>query len=669
MPGVPTMIRFRLVLVVILLLGALGGTTAAYADPSRATLVYDVKLKEFTCWREGELTATARSTPCEGEGWHPVTSDLYFTRGEALSILLVHASVLDIFAIEVQAEDLAEPALAVRSAMGDIPKLVPLITAPTIIPGTNVTLSGAPPSIKASQLYRLLSTATSDDFTAWIQNQIIKPSAADDLKTLFALDPENALIALANLHPIVQDVTKLSEETDSVVVPSDSALKVINTARALVKVIDRAVALKNQIAALGIPVAGKTVADATKLLQSPALRQALEVDTGDLATFASEFELAFAPAVRYRRIAALTLSGGHLGLPSGYIDAGDPQTDMEEFLGRVESDAGGTLSAQQLDQLKKNLTVLATQWSDLSMARSRLETVAGIAGKIKDHRNSADSVFALQNALNDFEGKVILKASDLNAAAQSLPLDDALTVLNVGQWFASKTVTITMKQGQRYALFDLAGTAQTASTSAVSPASESQSKPAQTSPSAIAAVRSVTIPIYNLYRVQLGLGAAYSNADDRKFQVSTATSGSGASATTEKFVEETISRNYNALWTANLIVFPSARHAFPWRPRFNGERKPRQLTNLGVALGFSMTDPSRNFLVGGAWFPERGTVGIQVAWHIAMRDVPAADVDDASALTDRVTVLQRKRYNGLAIGIVVAPDFFAKLITPIFKQP
>jgi len=39
-----------------------------------------------------------------------------------------------------------------------------------------------------------------------------------------------------------------------------------------------------------------------------------------------------------------------------------------------------------------------------------------------------------------------------------------------------------------------------------------------------------------------------------------------------------------------------------------------------------VTEPNRNFLFGGAWFPQRNTVGVQVAYHLALRDIPAGDL-------------------------------------------
>src|SRR5262245_23045157 len=82
------------------------GAAAFAQDAPRATVVYDVKLREFRCWHEGNVNAivtpsglspaTPRSKPCQAAyGWHPVTSDLYFVRGQAVSILLVNAMALD----------------------------------------------------------------------------------------------------------------------------------------------------------------------------------------------------------------------------------------------------------------------------------------------------------------------------------------------------------------------------------------------------------------------------------------------------------------------------------------------------------------------------------------------------------------------------------------------
>lgn len=84
-------------------------------------------------------------------------------------------------------------------------------------------------------------------------------------------------------------------------------------------------------------------------------------------------------------------------------------------------------------------------------------------------------------------------------------------------------------------------------------------------------------------------------------------------------------------------------------------------------FGFSITSPNKDFLLGGTWFPRPSPVGVQLAWHIALRDYPPKGFDITKPITDRTTTLQQTRINGVAVGLVFTTDFFSKIFTPILK--
>ena len=192
-------------------------------------------------------------------------------------------------------------------------------------------------------------------------------------------------------------------------------------------------------------------------------------------------------------------------------------------------------------------------------------------------------------------------------------------------------------------------------------------KATQPAPSDLSLSRTLQFPIYNLYHFQLGLGFVYSTADDNRFQIDTVTTGSGSSETTQQFIDQTRSRDYTLLGTVNVIIFPWARTAFPWRARYLNEHKPSWYTDIGPMFGFSITSPSQDFFLGGSWFPRPSPVGVQVAWHIALRDYPPKGVDITMPLMGRSTTLQQRRIDGLAVGLVFTTDFFGKVFAPIFK--
>ncbi len=107
---------------------SVGACLCLGATPTEATLAYDVATREYLCWREGSLTEDARKTAdlrsCDSkQGWHPVTGNLYFVRGQSINVLLVNGLVGDIFTLEVKAEDLPEPAVAIAGEIKELPKL------------------------------------------------------------------------------------------------------------------------------------------------------------------------------------------------------------------------------------------------------------------------------------------------------------------------------------------------------------------------------------------------------------------------------------------------------------------------------------------------------------------------------------------------------------------
>jgi hypothetical protein len=237
--------------------------------------------------------------------------------------------------------------------------------------------------------------------------------------------------------------------------------------------------------------------------------------------------------------------------------------------------------------------------------------------------SSTTGVFALQTSWNQTANQTISAASILNNAAKSLPLEPPFDVLPAGQWFTNKTITLTVKQGQCEALFDVAGLSDATRTGVIAgdtPAAKSTVLAAAD----LAAARVIQFPVYTLYHFKLGLGFVYFSAPDNRYQVDKVTTGSGSDAVTQQFIDQTRARDYNVLATVNLMVFPWARHAFPWRPRFDGELRPAFYKDLGAMVGFSVTSPNRDFLLGGAWFHPSSPVGLQFGWHVALRDYPPA---------------------------------------------
>ncbi|MGH9888198.1 MAG: hypothetical protein ACREBE_21880, partial [bacterium] len=170
-------------------------------------------------------------------------------------------------------------------------------------------------------------------------------------------------------------------------------------------------------------------------------------------------------------------------------------------------------------------------------------------------------------------------------------------------------------------------------------------------------------PIFDQYHFKLGVSFVYSTVKDDRFQITNVTAGD----VTQLFVDQVRQRSYSVLATANLTIFPFRKSEFPWQARFAGEARPSFVEDVGLMLGFGIPSPNKDFFLGLSWFPTGTPVGIQAAWHLALRDYPPADVTLGQPVTSRNFVLRQKSARGLAAGFVFTTDFFGKVVGPIFK--
>ena len=440
----------------ILFLG-MTATTLEASNQSSATIVYDVGLREFHCWFEGDLTAPARTHPCDTSvGWHPMTGDLYFVRGEAVNILLVNAVAQDLFGLEVKADDLAEPATPISGALTELPKLLPIPPAPTVIPGPGTAfISGSSP-IKPTGMYRLLSTAENKDFRSWVQSTLVNPLSAKEVLDFGSIDIKRAIEQLSGVAQLTDEVTAFQARVVAIQAPTTTA-QLVDRVRTLSILLNSEAAFRDRLTATGVVASGKIVNDATTQLRSVPLRRALAIDSSDFLKFTSGFAVAFPSASRYGRIAAITISPdkNNFELRTGYSkDAdGNPAEDMHDFLQTVTAAAIRPLTNDALKRLQNNLSSLSDMWEDVEVSQRRRQELEAASKDIE----AQTAILQLQRDLNQLAGTTIAKAAELNNAGRTVALDTDLQILPVGQWFSSKTITVNLKQGQRVALFDIGG--------------------------------------------------------------------------------------------------------------------------------------------------------------------------------------------------------------------
>jgi hypothetical protein len=227
---------------------------------------------------------------------------------------------------------------------------------------------------------------------------------------------------------------------------------------------------------------------------------------------------------------------------------------------------------------------------------------------------------------------------------------------------------LSLKQGQRMALFDVGAAGETSRLSVIG-GDSGASKTVAGPPADLATVRTLRVRVYNLYRFQIGIGLLYSTTDDKRFTVVKQTTGSGDAAVTQQFIDPTRDRDYSLLATADLMFFPHARHRFPFRPRYVGEPKPKPWHDLGAMFGFSLTNPNQDFLIGPVWFPRGSPVGLKAGWHLALRDMPPANLPLDTPITARTVVLKQKAVHGFYTGLSFNTDFFITFIAQAFKAP
>jgi hypothetical protein len=622
--------------------------------PKHATIVYDAVLREFRCWTDGAIDARARGGVCDpGARWHPMSASLFFVRGQSVNVLVVNGVAQDVFSLEVKADDLAEPTTPVSGTFVDVPKLQEIPAAAGVFAGVGAAFVGGAATVKPStRIYALLPTASPADFKAALRTLVLDPLAAKEISDLLAVDVNAAITTAGTGAAFADAANALLDEVKRVTVPATMP-EWATTTKSFARTVDRATGLRTRIVAAGLPAAGKTLNDAGNALRSGPVRRALDIDPNDLRTLTADLTNAFA-VQPYAKIASI-------GVSSNRFHSGDALLDA--LLKKV-NDAIGTVprTAALRTQLKANLTTLADSLPSIQVASRRRTDLATLEGNV----NGATAITSLRDVLFTMTDTLTAIASRLNEAGKRLPLEAPYDVLPVGQWYATKTVTITLKQGQRLPMFDVGGVSD-ASRVGLTTGEVPAAKATSVAAGDLAAQRTLTVPVYNLYHVKLGVGFAYSTIRDERFDVTTATTGSGDAAVTQQFIDQTRARDYNLVPTANVTIFPWARHEFPSRARYEGERLPSWYHDVGAMIGLGLKNPGRDFLFGITWLPRNAPIGAQLAYHLGIRDYPPAGVAAGQPVTDRLIVLRQRALHGVSGGAVLTTDFFGKVFSSILK--
>lgn len=628
------------------------------SEPKNATIVFDAGIREFTCWSEGELTSAKRTAPCDSAlGWHPVTAALHFTRGELLTVLVIRGVANDIFSVEVTADDLAPPTTPVSGSFADLTKLQPIPALATLILGTSVKAALVPvcPSRSPTALLRGAPTVAPKDFAANLENWFIAPLSVKEVLDLLAADYSTPLKAIEkDVSDYLPIAARIQSDVNHLTTPHDFDTWVSDSKRLSIE-IDRAAALRTRIVASGFPAFAKTISDAAAAAQVKNVSCALGIYADSLQQLADAVRLVVGDEP-YVHIERISVAGAHFSSTSAPLNA---------LLSRIERAAAPTVpAATQLTSLKANLNTLVDSFAAIQSASDRRAALGKVTTSLAAGRTNLDDAAEPLAVLTD---SLTAKAAGIDSVGNTLSLPMPYNLLVVGQWFANKTISMTLKQGARLRQFDVGAVSDATRISLGG--DQPPAKPTTTAVGDLSATRTLRFPVYDTYHVELGLGFVYSTARDDRFQVDQVTTGTGNATVTQQFIDQTRARSYTLVPTANVIVYPFPRHDFPWRARYPGEPKPGFYEDLGVMAGFGLSNPARDILLGMSWRPVASPIGLQFAWHMAFRDYPPADHDIANPLPDttRVFILPQRRINGFAGGLYFTTDFFTKIFATIFK--
>src|SRR5258708_3211933 len=112
-------------LAVVVLLIAVQTARAAPSNKN-VTIVFNVDQKAFICWFQGDVKPVpAASIPaipgCPYLNTHIFLDNIYFYRGQTVSVLLVGAKIADAFSADLKIDTLEVPTIPVYGGLTELP--------------------------------------------------------------------------------------------------------------------------------------------------------------------------------------------------------------------------------------------------------------------------------------------------------------------------------------------------------------------------------------------------------------------------------------------------------------------------------------------------------------------------------------------------------------------
>lgn len=494
----------------------------AQSAPSKenVTIVFNVDQKGFVCWFEGDVTPTPPGTApaipgCPYLHTHAFQDNVYFYRGQTISVLLVGAKIAEAYSADLKVDTLEEPTIPVYGGLTELPGIQTIEPAEQLVLGQGIKLVAGKPDI-SRQLYAQLDKASDKDLAAYVKSKITDPADNGDLPQLFsaAVNPVIAKLdqMLAQNGILVTNANAIwragAPPTGSLVGPQQAFATLrtnyclssaapanpdtdfdtyLKTAHALQRVLDSEKTLKAQIDASGLNAVVKTLAKLQSAANDSKVQAALNIqlkataadNSVGLAAFVAAFNSAFPELTRRTEIAGIRVANGKYQSQSG---------QSNDFLDRVNMfavSAGSPATSKSLDVLKKNLLYFADNWSTITAAIDRLSDAQEGSDRLATYLARTPGAQPLtpsqfQDQLNDIAVKTIDAADAANCSAQNIPLPARLATPVVDQWYGDKEITVSLKRSSRISLFDISSVTPSAqfTDSEPSPASAPAKTPA-----------------------------------------------------------------------------------------------------------------------------------------------------------------------------------------------
>jgi len=444
-------------LVAVLLLAA-SSVSAQHAD--LITIVYDVPAREFSCWFAGPPPSIIPANPCTGiSHTHSVTEGVYFFRGQTVRLLLKGAVAADLFALDLQVNDLVEPATPVFGGLTDLPRLAGLVPIPNVVTNGRATPAAGSVLDISAKIYAILDKVDDKSFLGYLKDNLLNPASSKDLQQILSVDFDKEMDALnKRVSPLKKEAERIQSSLKALSIRNDFDSLLDNLAK-LKALLDEQRALREEIIASGIAAHGKVVSDALKSVRDPQFNILGSINTKALKEFISAFNGAF-PEPRRFAIGNLKPDDKH----RSYMMSGVPAS--KGFIDRLNKEVGSAGDTDAaLKVLNANLLILADNWNEINIAVKRAEDYQKIAGvPFPDKPNSenkdelkqwegslgqytatGDNVFDLQDALLNLTITSIEKAAEVNKKAREIALPEKYRTPVVGEWFGSKEIVLTVK--------------------------------------------------------------------------------------------------------------------------------------------------------------------------------------------------------------------------------